>query len=105
MMCIDFKVSGEYSENTILCNSLPAMDRGIEILTKDNPEVFDDIKKREIFNYIKDNQRTGKEERDNILSEKAEEILLFLFEKISKKCKILYTRFIKLRVVKERRIL
>ena len=45
------------------------------------------------------------EETGNNMSKKAEEILLFLQKQIPKKCKILYTRFIKLRVVKERRIL
>lgn len=47
----------------------------------------------------------GNEETGNIMSKKAEEILLFLWKCISKNCKMLYTRFIKLRVVKERRIL
>lgn len=63
MICDDFKISGERGENTIICNSLPAMERGIYKIAEDKPEVFDDIKKQEIFDYIKDNQYIGKEAR------------------------------------------
>ena len=74
MICDDFKISGEKGENTIICNSLPAMERGIYKIAEDKPEVFDDIKKQEIFDYIKDNQYIGKEARkqhkQNVISYK-----------------------------------
>lgn len=63
MVCDDFKVSGEKDGNTIVCNSLPAMERAIYQIAEDKPEVFDDIRKREIFDYIKANQYIGKEAR------------------------------------------
>lgn len=65
MICDDFKINGEKNENTIICNSLPAMERGIYKIAEDKPEVFDDIKKQEIFDYIRNNQLLGKEVRKN----------------------------------------
>lgn len=65
MVCNDFKVSGEYGENTIVCNSLPAMERSIYKIAEGKPEVIDDIKKQEIFDYINANQHIGKEARQN----------------------------------------
>lgn len=63
MICDDFKISGEYPTDTIICNSLPAMERGIYKIAENKPEVFDDVKKQEIFDYIKSNQHIGKEAR------------------------------------------
>ncbi len=63
MICDDFKISGELDGYTVLCNSLPAMERGIYKVNKDKPEVIDDCKKQEIFEFIKANQHSGKEAR------------------------------------------
>lgn len=65
MVCDDFKISGEYGENTIVCNSLPAMERAIYKIADGKPEVFDDAKKKEIFEYIKTNQHIGREARQD----------------------------------------
>ena len=65
MVCDDFKISGEYGENTIVCNSLTAMERAIYKIADGKPEVFDDIKKKEIFEYIKTNQHIGREARQD----------------------------------------
>lgn len=63
MLCEDFKISGENPVDTVICNSLPAMERGIYKIAENKPEVFDDTKKQEIFDYIKNNQHIGKEAR------------------------------------------
>lgn len=63
MVCDDFKISGDKDEDTMICNSLPAMERAIYKLVENKPEVFDDAKKQEIFEYIKNNQHTGKDAR------------------------------------------
>lgn len=65
MICEDFKISGEFDGNTVLCNSLPAMERGIYKIAAGKPEVIDNSKKQEIFDYIKTNQHLGKEAREN----------------------------------------
>ena len=65
MVCDDFKISGEYGENTIVCNSLPAMERAIYKIADGKPEVFDDAKKKEIFEHIKTNQHIGREARQD----------------------------------------
>lgn len=63
MICDDFKISGENPTDTIICNSLPAMERGIYKIAENKPEVFNDAQKQEIFDYIKNNQHIGKEAR------------------------------------------
>lgn len=63
MICDDFKISGENPTDTIICNSLPAMERGLYKIAENKPEIFDDTQKREIFDYIKNNQHVGKEAR------------------------------------------
>ena len=63
MICDDFKISGENGADTAVCNSLPAMERAIYKIAEKKPEVFDDTKKQEIFDYIKNNQHIGKEAR------------------------------------------
>lgn len=65
MLCDDFKLSGEIEENTAVCSSFPAMKRGIYKLAEGKPDVIDDTKKQEIFDYIKTNQHIGKEVRQN----------------------------------------
>ena len=61
MICEDFKISGETDGKTVVCNSFPAMERGFYKIAEHKPEVLDDIKKHEIFDYIKNNQHMGKE--------------------------------------------
>lgn len=63
MICEDFKISGVFDEKTVICNSIPAMDRGLQKLAENAPEVLDDTKKEAIFDYIKTNQYIGKEAR------------------------------------------
>lgn len=63
MICEDFKISGETDGKTVVCNSFPAMERGFYKIAEHKPEVLDDIKKHEIFDYIKNNQHMGKEAR------------------------------------------
>ena len=63
LICDDFKISGEYPADTIVCNSLPAMERGLYKIAENKPEVFDDTQKQEIFDYIKNNQHISKEAR------------------------------------------
>ena len=51
----------ETDGKTVVCNSFPAMERGFYKIAEHKPEVLDDIKKHEIFDYIKNNQHMGKE--------------------------------------------
>ena len=40
MVCDDFKISGDKSEDTIICNSIPAMERAIyKIAEKNNLKI------------------------------------------------------------------
>ncbi|MBR5516599.1 MAG: topoisomerase DNA-binding C4 zinc finger domain-containing protein, partial [Firmicutes bacterium] len=59
----DFKISGEVNNQTAICNSLPAMDLAIDKIGKYNPKVLNDEQKNEIYEFIKSNQKTGKEAR------------------------------------------
>ena len=64
ILCDDFKVSNiNRSEDitTVVCNSLPAMQRAIEKIAEGKPVVLDDIQKKAIFDYIMENQHIGKE--------------------------------------------
>lgn len=74
MICNDFKISGENGADTVVCNSLPAMEKAIYRIAEKKPEVFDDTKKREIFDYIKNNQHIGKdarkEHKENVIAYK-----------------------------------
>lgn len=63
MICDDFKISGEFPTDTIICNSLPSMERGIYKIAENKPQIFDETQKQEIFDYIKSNQHIGKEAR------------------------------------------
>lgn len=63
MICDDFKISGNKGADTLICNSLPAMERAIYKIAENKPVVFDDIKKKEIFDYIQKNQHIGKDAR------------------------------------------
>lgn len=63
MICEDFKISGENGADTLICNSLPAMERAIYKIAEDKPEFFDDAKKQAVFDYVNHNQHIGKEAR------------------------------------------
>ena len=63
MFCDDFRISGEFDGKTVLCNTLPAMDRGLKLLASKNPVVLSDEKRQEIFEFIKDRQIVGREAR------------------------------------------
>ncbi len=78
MICDDYKISGEFNKegqfDTVVCTSLPAMDRGIKKIGDFNPIVWEDDKKKEIFEYIKNNQHKGKsarkEHKENVITYK-----------------------------------
>lgn len=63
MVCDDFKISGEKDNYTVICNSIPAMEKAIYKVAEDKPIVFDDTKKQELFDYIKNKQHIGKAAR------------------------------------------
>ena len=67
MICDDFKISGELSKeagiNTAICSSLPTMEKAIYKIAENKPEVLDDAKKQEIYDYIKTKQYIGKDAR------------------------------------------
>lgn len=63
MICDDFKVSGDFDGKTILCSGLLAMEKGMQLLAEKNPEVINDATKKEIFDFISNNQHIGKEAR------------------------------------------
>lgn len=63
MVCEDFRLSGELDDYTMVCNSLPAMERAIYKVAEDKPIVFDAEKQKEIYDYINNNQHMGKEAR------------------------------------------
>ena len=63
MICDDFKVSGEFDGYTVICSSFPAMEKGMQKIAENNPIVYDNMRKKEIFEYIKNYQYIGKEAR------------------------------------------
>lgn len=66
MLCDDFKVTNinnSEEKTTVVCSSLLAMDRGIRLIAKDKPIVFDEQKKKDINDFIINNQLSGKEAR------------------------------------------
>ena len=63
MICDDFKISGKTREDTLICNSFPAMEKAIYKIAADKQETFDDARKREIFEFIQHNQHIGKDAR------------------------------------------
>ena len=86
MICDDFKLSGENPPDTIICSSLIAMEKGMKIIAEKHPEVWDDTKKREIYEYIQNNQLVGREARvthkENVIAYKKE----LEEQKMQKKC-------------------
>ena len=63
IICEDFKISGENGPNTVICSSLPAMERGIRKIAESNPVIWDEAEKQAVFSYIQSNQHTGKAAR------------------------------------------
>lgn len=67
IICEDFKISNinenEDDINTIVCSSLPAMNRGIKLIAENKPIVFSEEKKQEIYDFIMQHQYSGKEAR------------------------------------------
>lgn len=66
VICEDFKVTNinqSEKKDTIICNSLPMMKKAFQFFAENNPEVFDDTKKQEIFEFIKNNQLSGRQAR------------------------------------------
>lgn len=66
LLCDDFKTTNVNSSEectTIVCNSLPAMNKGIQLIAKDKSEIFDEDTRKKIFDYISNNQIIGKEAR------------------------------------------
>lgn len=67
IICNDIKVDdindNPDSPDTFICNSLPAMSKGLRLLSKDKPEVLDGEERQKIFDYIQNNQQVGKEAR------------------------------------------
>ena len=63
MICDDFKVTGDNGENTIICSSLPAMERAIYMIADGKPDVLDDAGKKAVYQYIQENQHVGREAR------------------------------------------
>ncbi len=63
MICDNFKISGEPEADTVICNSLPSMEKAIYQIAEGNPELFDEEKKKEIYEYIKEHQHIGRDAR------------------------------------------
>ena len=64
IICKDIKV-GNINENsseltTVVCSSLLAMKRGIKLLTQNREQVINDEEKKQIYDFIIDNQHKGK---------------------------------------------
>ena len=78
MLCDDFKVTNingdSLEQTTVVCSSLLAMDKGIHLIAKDKPIVFDEEQKKKIYEYIVSKQLSGKEIRkehkDNVTAYK-----------------------------------
>lgn len=67
IICKDIKLSN-INENkdemtTVVCTSLPAMKRGMKFLTENREHVIDANKKKQIYDFIVENQHKGKLER------------------------------------------
>ena len=67
LICDSFKVSNINDDpnnpNTVICSSLPAMLDGIQLLLKEKQEVIPDDLKKEIYEYIVENQYSSNEKR------------------------------------------
>lgn len=67
LLCDDFKVDNINDDSqvpdTVVCNSLVSMTRGMQLLIKGKEDVLDEKKKQDIFSFISKNQHSGKEAR------------------------------------------
>ena len=66
MICDDFKVSnmnGEGLPEAGICNSLPSMKEVMRMLTEGRPDVLDDAKRQEIFDFISERRYSSPEAR------------------------------------------
>ncbi len=79
MLCDDFKLTNINdnmdSRETVVCSSLTAMNKGIQLIAKDKPIVFDEEKKKQIYDFILNNQLSGKlvrkEHKENVKAYKS----------------------------------
>lgn len=64
LLCDDFKVENindnSQSPDTVVCNTLVSMTRGIQLLIKNKEDVLNEKNKQEIFNFILEKQHHGK---------------------------------------------
>lgn len=63
MVCEDFKVSGNFPPDTVLCNSMPAMERAIYKLAKNKEPIWNDTQKKAVCEYVASHQHHGKAAR------------------------------------------
>lgn len=67
MICEDFKISNMNDDpdhpDTVIVNGLLSLRKGLEVLAKGKPQFFSKEQKQAIYEYIKENQYQGKEER------------------------------------------
>lgn len=67
LLCEDFKVDNinddSSNPNTVILSGLLKLRKGIELIAKGKEEFFTEEQKEVVFNYIKENQYTGKEKR------------------------------------------
>lgn len=65
--CKDFKVSdiNKDTDNpyTFICNSLPSMSKGIQLLSGQKPDILTSEQQKQIFDYVSANQYADKEAR------------------------------------------
>lgn len=68
IICEDFKITNINSDtdhpDTVVCSSLPAMKRAIDMLSKDKPDTLNSEQRQKIYNYIENNQYKGKQVRN-----------------------------------------
>lgn len=64
MICEDMKIQNINEDpnniTTVVCNSLPAMERGMKYLAEQKPIVYTEKQKQEIYDYIVANQHEGR---------------------------------------------
>ncbi|MBE6672017.1 MAG: hypothetical protein E7599_00645 [Ruminococcaceae bacterium] len=63
MICEDYSISGDNPPETVICSGLPAMKKGIELISKDRQEIWNETQKEEIFTYIQNHQYAEKNAR------------------------------------------
>lgn len=67
IFCKDFKVehvnADPQNPDTFVCNSLPALQRGIGVISENRPDVLDEEKRSKLRDYIAEHQHGGKEAR------------------------------------------